>query len=87
MLCENVAVLRDYAAEISVEALALEFIHHAATWVPERLNCKTRGEQIDAALSFAWRAVEQGAWKCPYQWLNQQIQQRELEAVQWKNWK
>jgi hypothetical protein len=77
---------RGYAAEIKVEELALEFIYHAATWVPERLNCKTRAEQIDAALSFAWRAVEQGRWQCPYQWLNLQIKQREQEAAKWRQW-
>ncbi len=75
-----------YAAEIGIEELALEFIYHAANWVPERLNCKTREEQIDAALSFAWRAAEQGRWKCPYQLLNAQIQQREQEAARWKQW-
>ena len=77
---------KGYSAEISEEALALEFIYHAATWVPERLNCKTRAEQIDAALSFAWRAAETGRWKCPYQWLNLQIEQREQEARQRRNW-
>ena len=75
---------KGYAAEISTEELALEFIHHASTWYPEKLNCKTREEQIDAALSFAWKAAEQGNWKCPYQWLNAQIYQREKEAAQWK---
>jgi hypothetical protein len=77
---------KGYAAEISTDALADEFIYHAASWVPERLNCKTRAEQIDAALSFAWRAAEAGRWKCPYQLLNAQIQQRELEAAKWRGW-
>lgn len=75
---------KGYAAEISTEELALEFIHHASTWYPEKLNCKTIEEQIDAALSFAWKAAEKGNWKCPYQWLNTQIYQREKEAAQWK---
>lgn len=75
---------KGYAAEISTEDLALEFIHHASTWYPEKLDCKTREEQIDAALSFAWKAAEQGKWKCPYKWLNAQIYQREKEATQWK---
>ena len=75
-----------YAADISADDLAREFIYHAANWVPERLHCKTREEQIDAALSFAWKAAEQGKWKCPYQLLNNQIVQREDEAAGWKNW-
>ena len=74
---------KGYAAEIEVKDLAREFIHHAATWIPERLNCKSREEQIDAALSFAWRAAEQGRWKCPYVWLNSQIKQREINAASW----
>jgi len=77
---------KGYAAEIKPEELASEFIHHAATWHPERLNCKTKEEQIDAALSFAWKAAEQGKWKCPYQWLNAQIAQREKVATLWKQW-
>ena len=77
---------KGYAAKIKPEELASEFIHHAATWHPERLHCKTREEQIDAALSFAWKAVEQGRWKCPYQWLNAQIAEREQVATLWKQW-
>jgi len=75
-----------YAANISTDDLAREFIYHAENWVPERLHCKTREEQIDAALSFAWKAAEQGKWKCPYELLNMQIIQREYEAAGWKNW-
>ena len=79
-------IAQGYAAQISTEELAKEFIYHAVNWVPERLNCKTREEQIDAALSFAWKAVEQGKWKCPYQMLNAAIVQREQEAAKWKNY-
>lgn len=80
------ALAQGYAAEISVEELAREFIYHATTWAPEKLHCKTREEQVDAALSFAWRAAAAGQWRCPYGWLNAQIQQRELEAARWKKW-
>ncbi len=76
---------KGYAAEISTEDLAREFIYHAATWTPERLQCNTREDQIDAALSFAWKAAEQGTWKCPYKLLNAQIAQREAYAASWKN--
>ena len=78
-------LVKGYAANISADDLAKEFIYHAANWLPERLDCKTREEQIDAALSFAWKAVEQGKWKCPYKLLNMQIAQREIEAANWKN--
>lgn len=76
---------KGYAANISITDLEKEFIYHAQNWVPERLNCKTREEQIDAALSFAWKSAEIGTWTCPHQLLNEQIVQREQEAVRWKN--
>lgn len=80
------ALAKGYAANISITDLEKEFIYHAANWVPERLNCKTREQQIDAALSFAWKAAEQGIWKCPYKLLNAQIVQREQDSVRWKNY-
>ena len=73
-----------YAAEIPIDDLVQEFIYHAANWVPERLNCTNRDEQIDAALSFAWRAANTGKWRCPYGKLNEQVLQREQDARQWK---
>lgn len=76
---------KGYAAEISADDLAREFMYHAATWVPERLQCSTHEAQIDAALSFAWKAVERGTWKCPYRLLSTQIAQREADAASWKN--
>lgn len=76
---------KGYSAGLSIDDLAKELIYHAANWIPAKLNCKTREEQIDAALSFAWKAVEQGIWQCPYRLLNMQIQQRELESIRWKS--
>lgn len=76
---------KGYSASLSIDALAKEMIYHAANWIPARLNCKTREEQIDAALSVAWQAVEKGIWQCPYRLLNMQIQQRELESIRWKS--
>ena len=77
---------KGYAANISIADLEKEFIYHAESWVPEKLNCKTREEEIDAALSFAWKSAELGTWKCPYRLLNAQISQREQEAVKWKKY-
>ena len=77
---------KGYAANISIADLEKEFIYHAESWVPEKLNCKTREEEIDAALSFAWKSAELGTWKCPYRLLNAQIAQREQEAVKWKKY-
>ena len=81
----NKGLAKGYAANISTEDLAREFMYHAATWIPEKLHCNTREAQIDAALSFAWKAAELGTWKCPYKLLNAQIAQREANAASWKN--
>ena len=48
--------------------LARQFIHHAANYKMTKLGCKTREEEIEAALSFAWRAVKTGQWRCPVGW-------------------
>lgn len=76
---------KGYSSSLSIDDLAKELIYHAANWIPARLNCKSREEQIDAALSVAWKAIEKGIWQCPYRLLNMQIQQRELESVSWKS--
>ena len=48
--------------------LARQFIHHAANYKMTKLNCKTRDEEVEAALSFAWRAAKTGQWRCPSGW-------------------
>ena len=48
--------------------LARQFIHHAANFKMTKLACKTRDEEIEAALSFAWRAAKSGQWRCPVAW-------------------
>lgn len=78
-------IAKGCATSLSFDDLANEFIYNAANWIRAKLNCKTREEEIDAALSFAWRSVEKGKWQCPYKLLNLQIQQRELEAAAWRN--
>jgi len=48
--------------------LARQFIHHAANYKMTKLGCKTRDEEVEAALSFAWRAAKNGQWRCPVGW-------------------
>lgn len=48
--------------------LARQFIHHAANYKMTRLSFKTRDEEIEAALSFAWQAARTGQWRCPVGW-------------------
>jgi len=48
--------------------LARQFIHHAANYKMTKLDCKTREEEVEAALSFAWKAAKSGQWRCPSGW-------------------
>ena len=54
--------------EIDELELARQFIHHAANYKMTKLECKTREEEIEAALSFAWKAAKTGQWRCPVGW-------------------
>lgn len=69
-----------YAAEISVEQLIKEFVHHAANWVPTKAQCKSKSEAIDLALTVAWKQVVNGKWSCPRGLVQADILNRELEA-------
>jgi hypothetical protein len=48
--------------------LARQFIHHAANYRMTKLDCKTRDEEVEAALNFAWMAAKTGKWRCPSGW-------------------
>jgi hypothetical protein len=56
--------------DVSESELSRQFIHHAANFKMTKLNCKTRDEEIEAALSFAWTAAQSGRWRCPAGWGN-----------------
>lgn len=55
-------------ADISQDNLIRHFIEHAANFKITKLDCKTRDEEVDAALSVAYKAVVSGAWRCPAKW-------------------
>ena len=57
-----------FLADIDELELARQFIHHAANYKMTKLDCKTREEEVEAALSFAWRAAKTGQWRCPVGW-------------------
>lgn len=61
-LCANSLI------DIDEIELTRQFIHHAANFKMTKLGCKTRQEEMDAALSFAWRAAKTGQWRCPVGW-------------------
>lgn len=54
--------------DISEDNLIRHFIEHAANFKITKLDCKTRDEEVDAALSVAYKAVVSGTWRCPTKW-------------------
>jgi len=54
-----------YAASLTKGELAKELIFHAATWKPTKAGAITREEEIDTALSVAWKAIASGKWQAP----------------------
>lgn len=54
--------------DVSEAELARQFVHHAANFKMTKLDFKTRDEEVEAALSFAWRAAKSGKWRCPVGW-------------------
>jgi hypothetical protein len=68
---------KGYAASLDKHELAKQFIHHAATWKPTKIWCSSRDQQIDTALSVAWKAVIKGIWQAPLEWNKAQALQHE----------
>ena len=62
-----------YAATLDKHELAKQFIIHAATWKPSKLGNLTREQEIDAALSFAWKSVTNGTWQSPLEYIKAKI--------------
>ena len=54
-----------YASSLTKHELAKELIFHAATWKPTKAGTKTRAQEIDTALSVAWKVIVNGKWQAP----------------------
>jgi len=54
-----------YASSLTKHELAKELIFHAATWKPTKAGAITREQEIDTALSVAWKAIVSGRWQAP----------------------
>ena len=54
-----------YAASLTKDELAKELIFHAATWKPTKTGEITREQEIDTAISVAWKAIASGKWQAP----------------------
>ena len=66
-----------YAAGLSKHELAKQLIFHAATWKPTKLGKVSREQEIDTALSMAWKAIVNGTWQSPLEWAKADIIQHE----------
>jgi flavodoxin len=67
-----------YASSLTKHELAKELIFHAATWKPTKVGVKTREEEIDTALSVAWKAVVSGKWQAPLDLAKAQVLEYEF---------
>ena len=54
-----------YASSLTKDELAKELIFHAATWKPTKAGTITRVQEIDTALSVAWKTIVSGKWQAP----------------------
>lgn len=54
-----------YASSLTKDELAKELIFHAATWKPTKAGAITRAQEIDTALSVAWKTIVSGKWQAP----------------------
>jgi DNA-binding MarR family transcriptional regulator len=64
---------KGYAASLSKGELAKQLIHHVATWKPTKLGSISREQEIDTALSVAWKSIVAGTWQPPLEWAKAQI--------------
>ncbi len=64
---------KGYAASLSKGELAKQLIHHAATWKPTKLGSISREQEIDTALSVAWKFIIAGTWQPPLEWAKAEV--------------
>jgi DNA-binding transcriptional regulator YhcF (GntR family) len=64
---------KGYAASLSKGELAKQLIHHAATWKPTKLGAISREQEIDTALSVAWKSIIAGTWQPPLEWAKAEV--------------
>ena len=64
---------KGYAASLSKGELAKQLIHHAVTWKPTKLGSISREQEIDTALSVAWKSIIAGTWQPPLEWAKAEV--------------
>ncbi len=73
-----------YAASLTKNELAKELIFHAATWKPTKFGTITHEQEIDTALSVAWKAIVSGKWQAPLELAKAQVLEYEFKHYRQK---
>lgn len=74
---------KGYAASLNKHELAKQLIFHIATWKPTQLGELNKNQEIDTALSVAWKAIIAGTWQIPLGYAKAQI--LNYEFISYKN--
>ena len=69
---------KGYAASLGKGELAKQLIFHISSWKPTRLGNLTREQEIDAALSVAWRSITDGRWQAPLEYAKSEVMNYEF---------
>lgn len=64
---------KGYAASLDKHELAKQLIFHITTWRPTKFSNLNKEQEIDTALSVAWKAIANGTWKIPLGYAKAQI--------------
>lgn len=76
-------LVKGYAASLDKHELAKQLIFHIATWKPTKVDGLTRKQEIDTALSVAWKTITTGTWQIPLGYAKAQI--LNYEFISYKN--
>jgi len=75
---------KGYASTLSKHELAKQFIFHASSWKPTKVDRSASDDKlVDIALSVAWNAVVKGSWQEPLEWAKAKALQ--YEFLSYKN--
>lgn len=64
---------KGYASSLSKSELAKQLIHHISKWKPTKLGSISREQEIDTALSVAWKSITSGTWQAPLEWVKAEL--------------
>ena len=69
---------KGYAASLSKHELAKQLIFHISSWRPTKFGNLTREQEIDTALSVAWKSITDGRWQAPLEYAKSEVMNYEF---------